>query len=59
MYPTKSRSNYNHMICVNEVGDKNPIWGTSIKETDHLEDFENLAKRAVLEYINNEIPLPF
>ena len=59
MYPTKSRSNYNHMICVNEVGDKSPICGITVKETDRLEDFEDWAKREVLRYINNETPLPF
>lgn len=54
-YPTDSRSNYNHMVCVNEVGDLMPISGTTMKETDKLESFVDWAKQSIREYKDNKL----
>lgn len=51
-YPTESKSKYNTMVCVKQFGDKMPIWGTTCKESDKLEDFEHSATKAVSEYEN-------
>lgn len=51
-YPIGSNSNYNHMVCVNKVGDLMPIAGMSMKGTDTLEQHKGWAKDKINEYLN-------
>lgn len=56
-YPNGSNSNYNHMVCVQEVGELMPIAGTTMKETETLESYKDWGKKQINEYLNGSSSL--
>lgn len=44
---TQSKSNYNTFLSVFKDGDKNPIWGTTIKDTDDANVIVSKALRGI------------
>jgi hypothetical protein len=53
-YPNGSDSNYNHAVCVQEVGELMPIAGTTMKQTDKLERFIPWGKESINQYLESE-----
>lgn len=38
VYPVSTKSNYNTAIHISMIGEKMPVWGTIIKDTDNARE---------------------
>lgn len=47
VFDNNSQSNYNRFIAVFRKGEKNPLWGTTEKETTTKEQLVEIVKRTL------------